>query len=324
MTDFPNRQQLYEDLINARQELKRSLLFLTGDETRQPGVDAEWCVRDVFSHVTGREATLFAAVRNLVNEGDPCFPDPLDDREFNLAAIKRRSDFSMAEVMDELDSMRQQIMKYLRKLPNQALFGGHEIRASGEIQSIADVLNTTIAHDYLHADGIWQWRAAAGVLHLDDIRRHIMRERHEFLNAMGGMHESEMVSLEACGYWTVRDLMAHVLSWDEEIYRTVKHWTGARDWQDGALYDDEWNEREVNARAALDVIDLADGLATYHRRTLQFCDSAAPADLVVVARAPWGESMALLSLLYEMAGHDAVHRADIETMRGTTPRSRAR
>lgn len=324
MTDFPNRQQLYEDLINARQELKRSLLFLTDDETRQPGVDAEWCVRDVFSHVTGREATLFAAVRNLVNEGDPCFPDPLDDREFNRAAIKRRRDFSMAEVMDELDSLRQQIIKYLRKLPNQALFGGYEIRASGEIQSIADVLNTTIAHDYLHAAGTWQWRAQAGVLRWEDFRRHMLRERHDFLNAIGGMHESEMVSLEACGYWTVRDLMAHVLSWDEEIYRTVQHWTGERDWQDGALYDDEWNEREVNARAALDVIDLADGLATYHRRTLQFCDSAAPADLVTVARAPWGEPMALLSLLYEMAGHDAVHRADIEAMRGKQTRSRAR
>ena len=74
MTDFPNRQQLYEDLINARQELKRSVLFLTGDETRQPGVDAEWCVRDVFSHMTGREATLFAAVRNLVTRATPVSP----------------------------------------------------------------------------------------------------------------------------------------------------------------------------------------------------------------------------------------------------------
>ncbi|MCB0200757.1 MAG: maleylpyruvate isomerase N-terminal domain-containing protein [Anaerolineae bacterium] len=324
MTDFPNRQQLYEELISARQELKRSLLFLTSDETRQPGIHAQWCIRDVVSHVTGREAALFAAVRNLVNEGDPCFPDPLDDREFNMAAIQRRRDFSMAEVMDEMDSLRQQIMRYLRRLPNRALFGPHEIRATGEQQSIADVLHATIAHDYLHADGIWQWRAEVGLLHLDDFRRHIMRERHEFLNAMGGMHESDMVSVETCGYWTVRDLMAHVLSWDEEIYRTVKHWTGERAWQDGALYDDEWNEREVNQRAGMDVIELADGLATYHRRILQFCDNAAPADLVVVARTPWGEPMALLSLLYEMAAHDAVHRNDIETMRGKKKQSRQR
>lgn len=324
MSDFPNRHQLYEDLISARQELKRSLLFLTSDETRQPGVDAEWCVLDVLSHVTGREATLFAAVRNLVNEGDPCFPDPLDEREFNLAAIRRRSGFTMAEVMDELDSLRHQIMKYLRKLPNQALFGAHEVRATGEMQSIADVLNATIAHDQVHADGIWQWRAEAGLLHLEDFRRHIVRERNEFLNAIGGMHESEMVSVETCGYWTVRDLMAHLLSWDEEIYRTVKHWTGKRDWQDGALYDDEWNESQVNARADLDVIELADGLATWHRRTIQYCDKAAPADLVAVARAPWGEPMALLSLLYEMAAHDAVHRLQIETMRGGKPRGRRR
>ncbi|MCB0231097.1 MAG: ClbS/DfsB family four-helix bundle protein, partial [Anaerolineae bacterium] len=266
MTDFPNRHQLFEELINARQELNRSLLYLTSEETRQPGIHAQWCVRDVMSHVTGREAAFFAAVRNLANDGDPCFPDPLDERQFNLAAIERRNDFSMAEVMDELDSLRQQIMKYLRKLPNQALFGAYEVRASGEWQSIADVLNATIAHDRVHADGIWQWRAAAGLLHWDQFRHQIARERHEFLNAIGGMHESEMISIETCGYWTVRDLMAHVLSWDEEIYRTVKHWTGDRSWQDGALYDDEWNEREVTQRAKLDVIDLADGLATWHRR----------------------------------------------------------
>ena len=324
MTDFPNRQQLFEELTNARQELKRSLLFLTSEETRQPGIQTQWCVRDVMSHVTGREATLFAAVRNLVNEGDPCFPDPLDERQFNLAAIERRSDFSMGEVMDELDSLRQQISKHLHKLPNRELFGTYEVRASGEHQSIADVLRATVAHDHLHATGIWRWRAEAGVLHWEEFRRHIARERHELLNAIGGMHEREMVSVETCGSWTVRDLMAHVLSWDEEIYRTVKHWTGERDWQDGALYDDEWNEHEVNERASLDVIDLADGLATYHRRVLLHCDKLAPLDLVAVARAPWGEPMAMVSLLCEMSGHDAVHRADIETMRGVKPASRTR
>lgn len=324
MTDLHNRQQLFEDLISARRELKRSLLYLTKEETRQPGVHSEWCVRDVISHMTGREATLFAAVRNLVNDGDPCFPDPLNERQFNLAAIQQRSDFSMAEVMDELDSLRQQITKFLRKLPNRELFGGYEVRASGEHQSIADVLRATAAHDHLHAGGIWRWRAESGALHWDEFRRHIARERHDFLNAIGGMHEREMVSVETCGIWTVRDLMAHVLSWDEEIYRTVKHWQEARDWQDGALYDDEWNEAEVNKRANLDVIELADGLATYHRRVLLHCDKQAPLDLVAVARAPWGEPMAMVSLLYEMAAHDAVHRSHIEAMRGAKPGRQAR
>ena len=250
------------------------MLYLTSDETLQPGIHTQWCVRDVMSHVTGREAAFFAAVRNLVNDGDPCFPDPLDERQFNLAAIERRSDFSMAEVMDELDSLRQQIMKYLRKLPNQSLFGGYEVRASGEWQSIADVstppLPTTTCTPTASGSGVPRPACCIGT----SSAARSLRERNEFLNAIGGMHESEMISVETCGYWTVRDLMAHVLSWDEEIYRTVKHWTGDRSWQDGALFDDEWNEREVNQRVDLDVIDLADGLATWHRRILLFCDTA--------------------------------------------------
>jgi hypothetical protein len=324
MTDFPNRQQLFEDLVNARNELKRSLLFLSREEASQPGSHAEWCVRDILSHVTGREAAAFAAVRNLMIDGDPCFPDPLDDRQFNLAAVEQRRDFSMSEVLDELDSLRHQILKALHKMHNQVLFGRYEVRASAELQSIADVLHNTVAHDYLHANGIWQWRSAAGLLHRDQFQRSIMQARRDFLDALWGMHEREMVSIKTCGTWTVRDLMAHVLSWDEEVYRTVKHWTGDRSWQADALYDDEWNERQVNERARLDVIELADGLATYHRRLLLFLAKQKPADLVAVAAAPWGERMTMLSFLHEMAAHDALHRSQIESMRNGQPDRRER
>lgn len=316
MTDLPNRQQLFEDLVNARQELQRSLLFLSRDETLQPGVHAQWCVRDVISHVAGREASFFAAVRNLTLEGDPHFPDPLDEREFNLAAVERRREFSMDEVMDELDSLRQQILKYLRKLSNQALLTTHPVGTTGEQQSIADVLQHTATHDRLHSAGIWRWRVEAGLLYRDEFRGRLMWERRELLNSLGGMHEQDMVSVQVCGFWTVRDVMAHVLSWDEEVYRTLKHWTGEREWQHGALYDDEWNEQQVNERAQMDVIELADGLATYHRRIVQFCDQQEPAALTTVANAPWGEPMSMLSFLHEMAGHDGVHRAQIARMRG--------
>lgn len=324
MSDLSNRQQLFEELICARQELQRSMLFLAREETLLPGVHSEWCVRDVISHVTGREATFFAAVRNLAQDGDPCFPDPLDEQVFNLAAVERRREFSLAEILDELDSLRQQILKHLRKLSNSALATTHRVRATGEQQSIADVLRHTAAHDWLHASGIWRWRVEADLLHRSEFRRRLVLERHSFLNAIGGMHEQEMVSVKTCGHWTVRDLMAHVLSWDEEVYRTLKQWTGERPWQDGALFDDEWNERQVDQRAELDVIELADGLATYHRRVVQFFDRQKPADLVAVAKAPWGEPMAMVTFLYEMAAHDAVHRAQIDAMRGRGPRQRGR
>ncbi len=58
-------------------------------------------------------------------------------------------------------------------------------------------------------------------------------------------------------------------------------------------------------RAELDVIALADGLATLHRTLLQTFDALSDEDLAAMAVAPWGERMSLLSFLYEMALHNS-------------------
>ena len=166
--------------------------------------------------------------------------------------------------------------------------------------------------------------AEADKLHRDAFRRNIMQQRHEFLNVLGGMHEEDMVSVRVCGVWTVRDVMAHVLSWDERSYHTAKHWTGERPWQDGALYDDGWNEHQVSLRDQMDVIELADGLATFHRKLLQLVDRRSDQELVAVAQTPWGEPMSLLSFLYEMASHDSAHRPDFEAMGALRKPTRSR
>jgi len=315
MTEPINRQQLFEDLINSRRELMRTMQFLNEQEAMACGGGDDWCVRDVISHITARECTALAAAQHLVEEGDPHFPDPLGDQEFNQAAVRRRRDLALHDVIDELDGTRRQLLRYARKMHNHELYGQFPVRASGESRSVADVLHDLVEHDYLHAADIWRRRAQNGMLRRAEFRFIISDERNRFLNALGGMFEQDMFSVEVCGYWTVKDVMAHMLAWDEEILRTAQHWTGERPWQDGALYDDEWNEMEVAKRADLDVIALADGLATEHRRLLQAFDALSDEELAVTSVAPWGERMSLLSFLHEMALHNSTHLASLESLR---------
>lgn len=322
MTEHGNRQQLFEDLTNARRELMRSLLFLSEPEAMACGGGNDWCVRDVISHVTARECTALAAAQHLVEEGDPHFPDPIGDREFSQAAVRRRREFALADVIDELDGTRRQILRYARKMHNNELYGSFKVRATGETKSVADVLHDLVEHDYLHAAEIWRRRSENGLLHRLEFRFVINDERNRFLNALGGMFEQDMFSVEVCGYWTVKDVMAHLLGWDEEILRTMEHWTEDRPWQHGALFDDEWNEAEVAQRAGMDVIELADGLATCQRKQMQLFDQSTDQALTTLSLAPWGERMSLLSFLYEMALHNATHRANLEALRPPAPRSR--
>jgi hypothetical protein len=286
----------------------RSLMFLSDRETTQVPVHADWTVRDVISHIAARECTVLAAVRHLAEDGEPRFMTPQDDRVFNLGAVSRRRDLGLPEVLDELEGTRQLLLRYIRRLPNRDLYAEFPVGNSHGSQTTAHALQEMIAHDFEHAEGIWQWRAAQGLLHRQDFRSYFAGERLQFLNALGGMHEDDMVEVPVCGHWTVRDVMCHVLSWDQEALHTAQKWSEARPWQDEALYDDEWNETEVARRADLNVIDLADGLATYHRKLLQHFDELSDAELAATSIAPWGERMSLLGFYYEMAIHDAAHR----------------
>jgi hypothetical protein len=320
MTQPINRQSLLQGLLGARRELLRSLKFLAEREATGIELRPSWCVRDVISHITAVEVTALAATRHLVEDGVPQFHDPVGERDFNLAAIQRRKDFSLADVVDELDGTRRQLLKLLRKVPDAELLERFPVGHTDEMRSLADVLQHISAHDYEHAGDIWQWRAAMGLLKRDRFRDLVLIERRNLLDSLSGLFEDDMTSVAVCGRWTVQDVMAHVLSWDEEAYRTAEHWAADRPWQEGTLYDDEWNDREVSKRASLDVIALADGLATYHRRWLQMFDGLSDHELVQAGMAPWGEPMALLCFFMEMADHDAVHAPDLRGLQETLER----
>lgn len=315
-----NRLSLLQDMLGARRELMRSLKFLGAREATSIELRPNWCVRDVISHITAVEVTALAATRHLVEDGVPLFYDPMDERDFNRGAIQRRKDFALADVVDELDGTRRQLLKLLRKVSDPDLVEKFPVGHTDEMRSLADVLEHIVAHDHEHATDIWQWRAAVGLLKRDRFRDLVLIERRNLLDSLSGLFEDDMTNVAVCGRWTVQDVMAHVLSWDEEAYRTAEHWSKDRPWQEGTLYDDEWNEAEVASRATLNVIDLADGLATYHRRWLQLFDRLSDEELVETGVAPWGESMALVCFFMEMADHDAVHAPDLRRLQDTVER----
>lgn len=312
-----NRQWLFEQVDFGRQELMRSLLFLEEDEALRIPVHESsspppWCVRDVISHIAARECTVLAAVQHMTDEGHPAFRDPVDDREFNLNAVARRQDLSLGDVIDELDGIRDQLRRQVRRLPNRELSALFPVGSTGREQSVADALLAMAEHDQVHAGHIWRWRVDRNLLRRAEFRDLVISAREALLSALGGLHEEDMATVEVCGHWTVMEVMSHILSWDEEALRTAEHWTGERPWQEGALYDDDWNAEEVARRAQLDSVALADGLTTYHRRWVQLFDRLGDEELAAMAVSPWGERMSLLSFYVEMAEHDMAHVPDLE------------
>ena len=128
-----------------------------------------------------------------------------------------------------------------------------------------------------------------------------------FMDCLGKLTEEELTSTQVEGIWTVKDVVAHVWSWDDEAIRTARDWLGPRKWRQGEFDEDAWNAAEVTSRAAMQLIPVVDGLTGAHRRLVHLLDTTSDEALAQVAKAPWGADMPLVDFFYEMAAHYVEH-----------------
>ena len=133
-----------------------------------------------------------------------------------------------------------------------------------------------------------------------------------FMDCLGKLTEEELTSTQVEGVWTVKDVVAHVWSWDDEAIRTARDWMGPRKWQQGEFDEDAWNATQVASRVAMQLIPVVDGLTGAHRRLVHLLDTTDDEALAQVAKAPWGDEMPLVDFIYEMAEHYATHTANLK------------
>lgn len=133
-----------------------------------------------------------------------------------------------------------------------------------------------------------------------------------FMDSLGHLTEEELTATDVVGAWSVKDVVAHIWSWADETVQTAKHWQGTRPWQNGVDFDDVWSDKQVQSRSALPLINVVDGLTGAHRRLMHLLDMAEDEALAQVAKASWGEEMALVDLFYTMAAHYQEHAVDLK------------
>jgi hypothetical protein len=146
----------------------------------------------------------------------------------------------------------------------------------------------------------------------DDAWIALDRSFKAFMDSLGHLTEEELTASDVVGKWSVKDVVAHVWSWADEAVQTAKAWQGKRPWQEGVSFDDDWNEKQVQSRAALPLINVVDGLTGAHRRLMHLLDMAEDDELAAVGKAGWGEEMALVDFFYSIAGHYQEHAVDLK------------
>ena len=153
------------------------------------------------------------------------------------------------------------------------------------------------------------------------IREFVADQYDNLLDSVGGMTESRLTQANAVGTWSIRDILAHVLAWEEYGWVILSQWPEPKAgslarWGVGVSVG-ETNAILLASYATKDLIDVLGDLYTYRRRTLRFIDKSEEPMFESIGSWGWNESGTLVEFLISMACHQTEHAEDIFKVRET-------
>lgn len=237
-------------------------------------------------------------------------PWPVEDNDSRAGADASRA---WEEVLAEADANRQKLVEFARGLSPEQI--GAVYREDGRERPVVQILLEHMPkHVREHARtisaycGSWQRWGRTG------FRTFYARQSWNFLDTISGLSEATCLTVPVVGAWPVRDVLTHVLVWDEYCYQLARQWPAVEPatlapWVEGGF--DEVNERLVAEKAGMGMIDLLDALVTVHRRILRHWDRLSDEAIQTEAEYGWGQKGTLLGVLYGLSIHTAEHAAQL-------------
>ena len=157
------RQMLAGQVNDARERLLASIEGLSDEKLTKPGVKGDWSVRDILCNIAAwdRAATeCFRAM--LTGERRPLLDMDEDGVEqFEEANYAANKDKPPAEALAELTNAREELVSFLRDVPNTEMFAPAPGDEHADM-SIGACLAVTVSLDDDNAEAIEQWRETKG------------------------------------------------------------------------------------------------------------------------------------------------------------------
>ncbi len=220
---------------------------------------------------------------------------------------------SWDEIVVAADQARQALITFARSLDTAALAQAY-VEGTEQL-SLPTLLEHMVRHTQSHAHALVVYAGSMERWARADLRAFIFRQHNNLMDGLSGLTETTLLTTQVCGSWSIRDVLAHVLSWNEFEQTVLASWPTitvdkVAAWQ-GTDGIDAVNARLMAARADLNMIDLCDGLMTYHRRILRAFDRASDEQLRSMSAHGWRNESSLSEFFYRFALHEANHAEDI-------------
>lgn len=146
------------------------------------------------------------------------------------------------------------------------------------------------------------------------LRAFVASQFDALMDCVGGLDEKSLCQVPVAGIWTARELLAHVLGWEEYAWEILRQWPAPAPeslhrWQ---FEDrDAGNQAMVQQWATQSLIDVLGELYTYRRRTLRYIDGCAADTLTGSGDFGYRQSGTLAEFLLLMAEHRHEHALQV-------------
>jgi hypothetical protein len=147
-----DKQQLLTRLEKAWTAFKESYAGLSEAQLLEPGVTAEWSVRDLLVHVTTWEEEALKHLPHILQGGRPpkysVTYGGID--AFNAQMMEKKRDLPLAAVLAQLDKTHQRLIDYVQSAPEEQFTTETRFRRRLRLD--------TYSHYPIHTKAIRAWR----------------------------------------------------------------------------------------------------------------------------------------------------------------------
>jgi uncharacterized damage-inducible protein DinB len=141
-----------------------------------------------------------------------------------------------------------------------------------------------------------------------ELVREVAEARHGFLDTLEGLTESESSISGSMGTWSVKDVIAHMVYWDEEFLEGLKI---LREGKYPDYLDSDWDEvnaREVESRKGLSLEELARSLGQSGEMIRQYLEGLGEEEFSASRGLKWRDwDVTIEWVLQGLIGHDRHH-----------------
>ncbi len=152
-----------------------------------------------------------------------------------------------------------------------------------------------------------------------EVLEQIRQARGALLTAIEGLPDDAMLRPGVVGFWSVKDMLAHLTTWESELITALAQLDKPNRVPEIVKIEDidDWNEEQyrINVRRGLDVV--MEDFNGVHKHLIKAVEALDDKTLDDVRKFPWMEGEPLTYLIMENAiWHEQEHAEDIRKWRG--------